>query len=328
MELITKAELPVGQCEIKHSDRLMLIGSCFTENIGNRLMASKFRCDVNPFGILYNPMSIHEALTQLINKKCYTSDDVMEYRGMWFSMMHHSSFSSDDRNICLDNINTRIESSSEFLLKADWILITFGTARVYTWNENGRIVGNCHKLNDKLFTRSILDVDGIVEAYSSLISSIRDINPNVKFMFTVSPIRHAKDGMHGNQISKSVLLLSIDKICSSNYKCYYFPSYEILMDELRDYRFYADDMLHPSAMAVDYIWEKFSESFFGRQTTDVIKAWNEISRALGHKPFNPKSEAYAGFLSQILLKIEVLKEKFPYLDVEKEMKLCRTLLKK
>lgn len=328
MELITKTELPLGQCEIKHSDRLILIGSCFTENIGNKLMDSKFRCDINPFGILYNPMSIHEALTQIINKKTYTHDDVMEYRGVWLSLMHHSSFSSDDRDTCLDNINSRIEYSYDFLAKADWILITFGTARVYTWNENGRIVGNCHKLNEKLFTRSILEVDDIVKSYVGLISSIRNINPDIKFIFTVSPIRHAKDGMHGNQISKSVLLLSIEKICSLNDRCYYFPSYEILMDELRDYRFYADDMLHPSAMAVDYIWEKFSESFFGRKTTEVIKSWNEISRGLRHKPFNPNSEAYAAFLSQILLKIGVLKEKFPYLDVEKEMKLCRTLLKK
>lgn len=147
-------------------------------------------------------------------------------------------------------------------------------------------------------------------------------------MFTVSPIRHAKDGMHGNQISKSVLLLAVDKICSSNSGCFYFPSYEIMMDELRDYRFYADDMLHPSSLAVDYIWEKFSGTYFGKPTMEVIKSWNEIKRALGHKPFNPESEAYGKFLSQILLKIGALKEKFTYLDVEKEIELCRTLLKK
>lgn len=328
MELITRTELPVGQCEIKHSDKLVLMGSCFTENIGNRLSVNKFRCDINPFGVLYNPMSIREALTQIIENKTYTPGDLMQSRGLWFSLMHHSSFSSFDIDECLDNINSRINESSEFLTKADWLVLTFGTARVYRWNEDGHIVGNCHKLNEKLFSRSILDVDDIVTSYSNLISVLRIVNPGIRILFTVSPIRHAKDGMHGNQISKSVLLLAIDKICSSNDGCYYFPSYEIMMDELRDYRFYADDMLHPSGKAVDYIWERFSETYFNRETIDAIKACNEITRALGHKPFNPDSEAYRGFLSQILLKIEALKEKFTYLDVEKEIELCRTLLKK
>lgn len=328
MELITKAELPLGQCEIKHSDTLMLMGSCFTTNIGNRLSDNKFRCDINPFGVLYNPMSIYVALNQLIDKKTYSLQDIMESKGVWFSLMHHSSFSSPDKDVCLENINRRINSSSEFLLHADWLIITFGTARVYRWNETGCVVGNCHKLDEKLFSRGLLEVDDIVDSYSGLISRIREFNPGIKILFTVSPIRHAKDGMHGNQISKSVLLLAIDKICSAGEGCYYFPSYEIMMDELRDYRFYADDMLHPSDLAVGYIWERFSDTYFTAGTIKVIKAWNEIKRALGHKPFNPESEAYAKFLSQILLKIEGLKEKFTYLDVEKEIGLCRTLLKK
>lgn len=328
MELITRTELPAGQCEIKHSDRLLLMGSCFTDNIGNRLSDSKFRCDVNPFGVLYNPMSIFQALNELVDRKVYSDDDVMESRGVWFSLMHHSSFSSPSKESCLENINTRIMYSSDFLAKADWLILTFGTARVYRWNETGCIVGNCHKLNEKLFSRTLLEVEDIVSSYTALISKIRNLNPDIKLLFTVSPIRHAKDGMHGNQISKSVLLLAVDKICSSNSGCFYFPSYEIMMDELRDYRFYADDMLHPSSLAVDYIWEKFSETYFSRPTMEVIKSWNEIKRALGHKPFNPESEAYGKFLSQILLKIGALKEKFTYLDVEKEIELCRTLLKK
>lgn len=328
MELITKAELPVGQCEIKHSDRLMLIGSCFTENIGNKLSDNKFRCDINPFGVLYNPMSIYAAINQLLDKKIYTGDDLMQSRGLWFSLMHHSSFSSSEKDVCLEQINRRIDYSSDFLLKSDWLLLTFGTARVYKWKENGCIVGNCHKLNEKLFSRSLLDVEEIANSYKELISRLRTVNPEIKIMFTVSPIRHAKDGMHGNQISKSVLLLAIDRICSENDNCYYFPSYEIVMDELRDYRFYSDDMLHPSSMAVDYIWERFSESYFKKETVKIINSWNEIRRALGHKPFNPQSEAYRDFLSQILLKIEALKEKFTYLDVEKEIELCRIQLKK
>lgn len=328
MELVTKTELPVGQCEINHSDTLMLMGSCFTTNMGKRLSDNKFKCDINPFGVLYNPLSIYEALNQLIDRKTYIQSDIMESRGTWFSLMHHSSFSSSDKDVCLENINNRIRFSSEFLIHAKWLILTFGTAWVYKWNETGDIVGNCHKLNEKLFSRSLLEVDEIVASYSGLISRLKEINPEIKLLFTVSPIRHAKDGLHGNQISKSVLLLAIDKICSSNEGCYYFPSYEIMMDELRDYRFYADDMLHPSELAVDYIWERFSDTYFTGETIAVIKAWNEIKRGLGHRPFNPQSVAYCDFLSQILLKIERLKEKFTYLDVEKEIELCQTLLKK
>lgn len=328
MQLITNVELPVSQSEIKHSDIIMIMGSCFAENIGNKLSDNKFRCDRNPFGILYNPMSIYEALSCILENKKYTDTDLMESGGKWFSLMHHGAFSSASKEECLNNINIRISEGHENLKKADWLIITFGTARVYRWSDDGRIVGNCHKLSAKLFTRELLEIDEVVSNYTSLITRIKEVNPKIKIIFTVSPIRHAKDGMHGNQISKSVLLVAIDKICSVMDNCHYFPSYEIMMDELRDYRFYADDMLHPSIKAVDYIWEKFSETYFDGKTNDVIKSWEEIKRALGHKPFNPNSEAYINFLSQILLKIGRLKEKFPYLDVEKEMKLCRTLLKK
>lgn len=365
MELITKVELPSKCCEIKHSERIMLIGSCFADNIGNKLEENKFHCDRNPFGVLYNPMSIHTALSQLVDNKVYTLDDLMCYNNIWFSLMHHSSFSSYDIDECLNNINTRMMKSSCELKTADWLILTFGTARVYTWNNTstrnntsevsgnaacgtlrdisdktitgkslsdsrfyGKVVGNCHKLPEKYFSRHLLDVEEIVSAYKSLIDGLRQLNPKLRILFTVSPIRHAKDGMHGNQLSKSVLLLAVDRICSVCDSCYYFPSYEIMMDELRDYRFYADDMLHPSSLAVEYIWNAFISSFFGKETLNIMKQWEEVRRGLSHKPFNPKSEAYGRFISQILLKIEELKEKFTYLDVENEIKLCQTLLKK
>lgn len=328
MQLITNVELPVSQSEIKHSDIILLMGSCFAENIGNKLSDNKFRCDRNPFGILYNPMSIYEALSCILENKKYTDTDLMESGGKWFSLMHHGSFSSSSKEECLNNINLRISEGHENLKKADWLIITFGTARVYRWSDDGRIVGNCHKLNSKLFTRELLEIDEVVSSYISLITHIKEVNPKIKTIFTVSPIRHAKDGMHGNQISKSVLLVAIDKICSVMDNCHYFPSYEIMMDELRDYRFYADDMLHPSAMAVEYIWERFSQVYFSRSTLDIMKEYEEIRKGLNHKPFNPESDTYRKFLSQILLKIDILKEKLPYLDVENEKLLCQTLLKK
>lgn len=328
MEFRTKVELPIGNEKIHHSDRLMLWGSCFAENIGKLLSENKFTCDINPFGILYNPASIAQAIQILQNKKLYTEADLKENKSEWYSLMHHSSFSSPDKEECLSAINQRIIKGSENLAQADWLIFTWGTARVYEWKATGEIVGNCHKLPEKLFTRRLMEVNEIVSAYTQLLTKLQLQNPQLHVLFTVSPIRHAKDGMHGNQLNKATLLLAIEKLCHALPFCFYFPSYEIMMDELRDYRFYADDMLHPSTLAINYIWQCFKDSFFDLGTIQFMKQWDEVKKALAHRPFNPHSEGYQSFLSQILLKIERLKEKFPYLDAQNEETLCQTLLKK
>ena len=241
--------------------------------------------------------------------------------------MHHSDFSASTSEEGLKRINDGISTVAESLSHTDWLVVTWGTAYVYTLRQTGTVVGNCHKQPDKLFSRRKLDVAEIVEAWKQLITDLRSLNPHLKLLFTVSPIRHAKDGMHGNQLSKSTLLLAISELCDACPDCYYFPSYEILMDELRDYRFYADDMLHPSAKAVEYIWECFGRCYFSKETMEIIKEWESIKRALDHKPFDPDSEAYRKFLSQIVLKIAQVKEKFPYLEVQKEIELCESRLK-
>ncbi len=328
MEFRTKVELPVGQGEIRHSDSISLWGSCFAENIGKLLSDNKFDCDVNPFGVLYNPLSIAKSMSILLDGKTYHEKDLRFDKGIWYSLMHHSSFSSTNQSECLEKINLRIVKGGEMLGKARWIIFTWGTARVYEWKETGEIVGNCHKLPDRLFTRRLLGVEEVVSVFGSLLKKIHLINPDAQFLFTVSPIRHAKDGMHGNQLNKAVLLLAIEKLCREIPSCHYFPSYEIMLDELRDYRFYADDMLHPTPLAVNYIWECFCSSFFTADTLRIMKDWQEIRKALEHRPFDAKSEAYYTFLSQIMLKIERLKEKFPYLDVQNEIALCQTRLKK
>ena len=328
MEFITKVELPKQRVGIKHSDRLMLWGSCFAENIGKRLTDNKFDCILNPFGILYNPMSIALAIRQILESKRYTTDDLVFKNGEWFSYMHHSIFSDSDCNVCLKNINAHLQAAKEYLKQADWMILTWGTAWVYKLAVNQIIVGNCHKMPDKTFIRSRVEPGNIFTEWQSLIKEIRTINPKIKFLFTVSPIRHAKDGMHGNQLSKSTLLLAIDQICTHEEDCYYFPSYEILMDELRDYRYYADDMLHPSPLAINYIWECFSETYFNDSTKAVMKEWEKIRKGLSHRPFDTQSDAHQRFLREILLKIELLKEKIPYLDVENEIKICQAQLKK
>lgn len=326
MEFRTKVELPIGQCTIDHSSRLMLWGSCFAESIGKYLCDNKFTCDTNPFGVLYNPLSISKAINLLTDKDTYS--DLRFGNGKWYSLMHHSTFSSAEKEECLARINKRFKAGKENLRNANWLILTWGTAWVYEWKETGEIVGNCHKLPDKLFQRRLLDVTEIVENYRQLFSKVRQQNPQIHVLFTVSPIRHAKDGFHGNQVSKSILLLAIEKLCTEYSFCHYFPSYEIMIDELRDYRFYADDMLHPSDLAVSYIWECFCQCCFGKETLSLMKEWNEIKKGLEHKPFHPESETYRRFLSQILLKIESVKEKFPYLDVQNEISLCQMRLKK
>ncbi len=328
MEFRTKVEISSYPFTIRHSDKLMLFGSCFTENIGKLLLDNKFRCCVNPFGVLYNPLSVAEAIKELLSKKHYTSDDLHYGCGYWFSLMHHSSFNSSDTDKCLQTINERIEEGAVWLPQTDRMLFTWGTAWVYTWKESGQIVGNCHKLPELMFTRKMLEVDEIVGEYIDLLNRLHECNPKLQVLFTVSPIRHAKDGMHGNQLSKAILLLAIEKLCTTLPFCQYFPSYEIMMDELRDYRFYADDMLHPSQLAVKYIWERFSDAFFPDDTRSFIRQWEGIRKGMEHRPFNPDSENYRTFLSQILLKIEMLKEKFPYLDVQNEKQLCQARLKK
>ena len=327
MNFSTQVELPEKQTAIHHSDYLMFFGSCFAENIGNLLQGNKFRCDVNPFGILYNPLSICKALDRILDQRVYTEDDLFLSHGLWHSWMHHSDFSASRPEDCLEKINSRLMKAADELKEADWLVMTWGTAFVYIHQESGEVVGNCHKQPDKTFRRLRQNAEAFVEECRSVLRKCRKANPKLKVLITVSPIRHAKDGMHGNQLSKATLLLAADELCRTCPDCYYFPSYEIMMDELRDYRFYADDMLHPSLMAIEYIWECFSKCYFSDETRGVMKEWEEIRRGIAHKPFAPESEAYRKFLSQIVLKIVRLKEKLPYLEVQKEIEICESRLK-
>ena len=229
MNFRTQVELPKREAEIRHSDRIMLFGSCFAENIGNLLLTNKFRCDVNPFGILYNPLSVVEALWQILSHQTYMEEDLFYAGGCWHSWMHHSVFSASTAASCLSSINTRLAQASAGLPQLDWLVITWGTAFAYWLKERTMVVGNCHKQPDSLFTRQLLTVEEIVTEWECVLVELRKVNPSLKILFTVSPIRHSKDGMHGNQISKSTLLLVADELCRRWSDCYYFPSYEIMM---------------------------------------------------------------------------------------------------
>ncbi len=327
MHFRTPVELPKKELEIRHSDSLMLFGSCFAENIGNLLLSNKFPCDVNPFGILYNPLSVAEALQRIRTRRVFGETELFERDGLWHSYLHHGAFSDASPTACVERINRRLLQASDELPQLDLLVVTWGTAWAYALNETGEVVGNCHKQPERLFSRRLLGVEEIVTAYVALLKVLRASNPKLKVLLTVSPIRHLKDGLPGNQIGKSVLLLAADALRKQCPACYYFPSYEIMMDELRDYRFYADDMLHPSPVALAYLWECFATCYFGKDTLHVLKEWDEIRKALNHKPFDEKSEAYRDFLTQIVLRIDRLKQKFPYFNLQKELEQCQARLR-
>ena len=317
MNFTTLVELPKGLPPITHARQLLLLGSCFAENIGNLLKDNFFRCDINPFGILYNPLSVSEALRQILSGKTYTTSDLFFFRDCWHSAMHHGAFSAALPNDVLQNINTRLQQAHARIKDVDWLLLTWGTAWVYEQGENKRIVSNCHKQPEKLFVRRKLAVEEIVKEYTCLLRELREQNPGLKVLLTVSPIRHIRDGMHANQISKATLLLATEQLQTLFPEfVFYFPSYEIVLDELRDYRFYADDMLHPSPVAIRYLWERFSEAFFSDETKKIMEECESIRKAQAHRPFHPGSEEHKRFLGQFVLKIERLNRKYPYLEFE------------
>ena len=320
MSFFTEIQIPEFPWKMDYSKSMMFFGSCFSENIGQKLLDLKFDVDMNPFGILYNPESIANSLTILFDKRIFTENDLFQDQGLWNSFYHHSRFSDVDQEMTLEKINHRISSSHEFLKKADFLIITFGTAWVYELKKTGQIVSNCHKVPAAEFKRFRLGVYEITEVYRELLERIWKFNPNLKVIFTVSPIRHWKDGAVENQLSKATLLLAIDKLIKGfgDQVCAYFPSYEIMMDELRDYRFYAEDMLHISPVATDYIFERFSKAVITNDSMGVSKKVMKLRKAFGHHPVNPTTAEFKEFIQQNLLQINQLTTQFPHLDLTEE----------
>lgn len=326
MELTTKVEIPKYSHTISHTDGILMLGSCFAGNMGRFMSEYKFKVDINPFGVQYNPMSVAEAISQIIINKTYGDEDLFKYNELWHSNMHHSDFSSKEKQEVVNKINNRILQAHNKLKQTEWVIVTFGTSFVYREKESNRLVSNCHKRPEREFIRTILTVEEIVSKYSTIISRLKEVNTNIKVLFTVSPIRHTKDGMHGNQVSKATLLIAVDEIIRNNSDCaYYFPSYELMMDELRDYRFYCDDFVHPTEFAIRYIWEKFSNSLFDDDTKKTITKIDEINKNLNHRAFNPNTEAHKRFLQNTKKKIESLTKEKPTLDFSKEIERCHTI---
>jgi len=319
MDFFSRIEFPNTSVDISYHARYMLFGSCFAENIGKMFLEYKFQADVNPFGVLYNPESIARSIIRLMEKRTWGSEELFFYDGSYHSLEHHGCFSDISNESCLQKINNRLFTSIANLLNTSRLFITFGTAYVYRLKATGQIVANCHKLPSKLFVRERLSIRQIVESWTELLFHLFEINQNLIVFFSVSPVRYWQDGVHENQLSKSILLLAIEELQARfpNH-IVYFPAYELMMDELRDYRFYAEDLFHPSDTAIQYIWERFTETYMNKQTHQLMKEINQIRKAINHRPLNPKSESYKQFIAQTLIQIERLNEKMPYICFEKE----------
>ena len=281
-----KTEISVSPSDFKvlHTCRIAMQGSCFAENIASKFINAGFSVDLNPFGIAYNPSSLSQNLNRLLDNRFFSVDELFKDNNIYHSFSHHSRFSGTDSNEVLAKINSRLEQSSAFLRTAGLLVITFGTAYVYRLQSTGAVVSNCHKLPAKFFTYNRLTIDEIIRQWDDLILRLQTFNPSLRILFTVSPIRHLKDGAHENQLSKSILLLSIDELLRNHSHCSYFPAYEIVLDDLRDYRFYTEDMLHPSSQAIDYVWEKFTEAWFDRETLKKANEFEKMNKSHKHIP--------------------------------------------
>jgi hypothetical protein len=283
--------------QISHRDKVLFIGSCFTENIGHKFIESGFQTNINPFGIIYNPLSICECLSRVAENKCFTEEELVKIGEFWKSYSHHGDFRSVNKEECLQMINSSLSQSHSFLAEANYVVLTLGTAWVYRLKEDNRVLANCHKLPSNLIERSLCDCDTMLESLLSCFEQCRSINPNVQFIITISPIRHWKEGYRDNMLSKSTLHLMVERFCKRT-SSFYFPSYEIVMDDLRDYRFYDSDMLHPNAVAIEYIWDKFKQTWFSEDTQRLSSDFNRLNSMLNHRPFNPESEEYKKHLQK------------------------------
>jgi hypothetical protein len=320
MQLQTTIDLPSFPFGISHKDHITFIGSCFADNIGLKFGLHKFNSLSNPFGVLYNPLSVCQCIDTIIANK-FDDNQLLEHNGIWHSFSHHSTFSNTDKEECVKNISKAINEAHQHLLNSDVLFLTFGTAQVF--EKDNKVVSNCHKLPAKEFTRRRLCVSEIVAKTKQTLESLKKVNPKIKVTFTVSPVRYPKDGMNENSLSKATLLLAIEELCLND-DCFYFPAYEIILDELRDYRFFAEDMTHPNQVAIDYVWEKMENTIFDQPTKALCKQVSKITTAAKHRPFNTDPKAHQDFLRNMHKKASDLQSQHPEIDLSEEMEYFNT----
>ncbi|CAN5870800.1 GSCFA domain-containing protein [soil metagenome] len=309
--------------KINHRHKLLLVGSCFTEQIGNKLTQHKFAVLENPNGILFNPVSIAHAVGSYAAGKVYTAADLFYYNELWGSWKHHTKFSNIERERALDAINHSQQKANALVKDADWILLTLGSAFVYEdtgiqhAGDYENVVANCHKVPADKFNRRLLDTDEIKKLLLSMMQDVKKINSTVNFIFTISPVRHLREGFIENNRSKAALIQAVHAL-SDEADVFYFPAYELVIDDLRDYRFYAEDMVHPNYAATNYVWEKFIAICVDEPSQQLMKEIAVIVAAKNHKAFNPASEQHKKFLQVNLDRLKLIQQKHPYINFREE----------
>lgn len=312
MKLQTSIALPPKQPSIDYASKLVLLGSCFSQNIGDKLAYFKFQQTTNPFGVIFHPVAIEKLLERAVHGAFFSEKDIFFYNEQWHCFDVHSALSRPDKQNFLDSLNTQLSVLRNSLETASHIVLTFGTAWVYKQKETASIVANCHKVPQAAFLKELLSVEQISESITNSIQYIKELNANATIIATLSPVRHLKDGFTENARSKAHLLAGIHHVVDTA-ALQYFPSFEIMMDELRDYRFYDEDLIHPNNTAIRIIWEKFKEVWISSETKETQKEIALIQRGLQHRPFFPESESHKVFFEGLQKKIKVITERFPHI---------------
>ena len=323
MKLQTEIPLKPEENQIDYASKILLLGSCFSENIGEKFDYFKFQNLQNPFGVIFNPVSIEKLIVRAVENRAFSEEDIFQHKGIWKCFEVHSELSSLDKSEFLKNLNSALQNLREALFSSTHIIFTFGTAWVYrtinasTPLSTGKIVANCHKLPQQNFAKELLSMEEISKSLQTIFYKISTVNPAAVLINTVSPVRHIKDGFSENSLSKAHLISAIHQSLSlpmQSKRHYYFPSFEIMMDELRDYRFYAEDMLHPNKTAIEIIWQKFSKVWISSETETLQKEIASIQNGLKHRPFNPEGADHLQFSEKLQQKITSLKKLFPHIQ--------------
>lgn len=308
MQFRTQIPIAKSQKQIDYNSKIVSLGSCFAENIAGKFDFYKFQNIANPFGIIFNPVSIEKIISKSLELDFFTEKDIFFHNERWHCFDVHSDLSNTNKEEFLNNLNQILQLTHQQITKSTHIIITYGTSWIYKNLESSNVVANCHKVPQRKFSKEILSVETIEKSIQNTIDLIQKVNPTANIIFTVSPVRHLKDGFIENQVSKAHLISAIYNVLQS---AIYFPSYEIMMDELRDYRFYAEDMLHPNQVAIDYIWQRFSETNISTESFLIMDEIETIQKGLAHRPFNPDSESHKQFLSKLQDKMAKLQKQFP-----------------
>lgn len=313
MKLYTQLPVHPEEHQIDYNSRVLLLGSCFTENIGKKLEFYKFQNLQNPFGILFHPYAMEKLITRALDATSFSEEDIFFLNGQWHCFEVHSLVSGTEKEVYLELLNTRLKALGDYLLSASHILFTYGTAWVYRHLETDTIVANCHKVPQREFSRELLSVEEVSRCIARITSRITEKSAGVTFIHTVSPVRHLKDGFIENSRSKSHFIAGVHRAIYGQARARYFPSFEIVMDELRDYRFFKEDMLHPNKTAVAIIWDRFKQAWIASETETLQKEIEAIQSGLGHKPFHPSGDAHQKFRRELQKKITALQKKLPHI---------------